>query len=402
MSITRENNIFLRKKRAYENKENLYGNENIQLNKKNSIIRAKEILREFGRDITDLVNLTDIQNQNKKSFINSNNKNNIKPYTNLAQHILHFQKKKDNHNINTNKQLIYDFLNINKKNNYKENSNILNYIIEEENNNKIKIKSNINKEDIQNCNEYINEIFIHLKNTEKLHLPTENYMQKIQKEINERMRIILLDWLVDVQLKFKLLPETLFLTINIIDRYLSKTKATKENLQLIGITSMLIACKYEEIYFPEIKDFIYMTDNTYSKNEVLKMEYDILKKLEFNITNPSSLKFLEIYNYYLKLDNKIYYLVKYFLELSLLNYKQIKYSPSIISTSAIYLAKKQEVLFVENELWNVSGYKFEDIEECYKDLKEYIFQLNNSQYLAVKRKFSSEKFYSVSKNFKIF
>jgi cyclin B len=227
-------------------------------------------------------------------------------------------------------------------------------------------------------------------------------MQKIQKEINERMRIILLDWLVDVQLKFKLLPETLFLTINIIDRYLSKTKATKENLQLIGITSMLIACKYEEIYFPEIKDFIYMTDNTYSKDEVLKMEYDILKKLEFNITNPSSLKFLEIYNYYLKLDNKIYYLVKYFLELSLLNYKQIKYSPSIISTSAIYLAKKQEVLFVENELWNVSGYKFEDIEECYKDLKEYIFQLNKSKYLAVKRKFSSEKFYSVSKNFKIF
>ena len=402
MSITRENNIFLRKKRAYENKENISDNENIQQNKKNSIIRAKEILREFGRDITDLVNLTDIQNQNKKSFINSNNKNNIKPYTNLAQHILHFQKKKDNHNINTNKQLIYDFLNINKKNNYKENSNILNYIIEEENNNKIKIKSNINKEDIQNCNEYINEIFIHLKNTEKLHLPTENYMQKIQKEINERMRIILLDWLVDVQLKFKLLPETLFLTINIIDRYLSKTKATKENLQLIGITSMLIACKYEEIYFPEIKDFIYMTDNTYSKDEVLKMEYDILKKLEFNITNPSSLKFLEIYNYYLKLDNNIYYLVKYFLELSLLNYKQIKYSPSIISTSAIYLAKKQEVLFVENDLWKVSGYKFEDIEECYKDLKEYIFQLNKSQYLAVKRKFSSEKFYSVSKNFKIF
>ena len=402
MSITRENNIFLRKKRAYENKENISDNENIQQNKKNSIIRAKEILREFGRDITDLVNLTDIQNQTKKSCIKSNNNNNIKPYTNLAQHILNFQKKNDIQYFNTNKQIIYDILNINKKNNYKDNSNILNYIIEEENNNKIKTVSNISQEDIQNCKEYINEIFIHLKETEKLHLPTENYMEKIQKEVNERMRIILLDWLVDVQLKFKLLPETLFLTINIIDRYLSKTKATKENLQLIGITSMLIACKYEEIYFPEIKDFIYMTDNTYSKNEVLKMEYDILKKLEFNITNPSSLKFLEIYNYYLKLDNNIYYLVKYFLELSLLNYKQIKYSPSIISTSAIYLAKKQEVLFVENELWNVSGYKFEDIEECYKDLKEYIFQLNNSQYLAVKRKFSSEKFYSVSKNFKIF
>ena len=260
----------------------------------------------------------------------------------------------------------------------------------------------ITKENIQNCNEYINEIFSHLKETENLNLPLENYMEKTQSEINERMRIILLDWLIDVQLKFKLLPETLFLTINIIDRYLSISKATKENLQLIGITSMLIACKYEEIYFPEIKDFIYMTDDTYSKDEVLQMEYEILKKLEFNITNPSSLRFLEIYDFYLKLDNKIYFLAKYFLELSLVNYKQIKFLPSIIATSAIYLSKKQDVLFDENELWNITGYTFNDIEECYLRLKEYIFHLDNTQYLAVKRKYSSEKYFSVSKNFKIF
>ena len=399
MSTVKVNNFYLRKKRNNENKENIY-NENIPLNKRNSIIRAKEILREFGRDITDLTNLTEHQNQKNSNLIKTNNTFNIKPYTNLAQQILNFHKKNDNNIIYSKKQVFSDIININKNNkNLKEESVLLNCV---ENKKIHKENKKITKENIQNCNEYINEIFSHLKETENLNLPLENYMEKTQSEINERMRIILLDWLIDVQLKFKLLPETLFLTINIIDRYLSISKATKENLQLIGITSMLIACKYEEIYFPEIKDFIYMTDNTYSKDEVLKMEYDILKKLEFNITNPSSLRFLEIYNYYLKLDNKIYYLVKYFLELSLLNYKQIKYSPSIISTSAIYLAKKQEVLFVENELWNVSGYKFEDIEECYKDLKEYIFQLNKSQYLAVKRKFSSEKFYSVSKNFKIF
>ena len=399
MSTVKVNNIYLRKKRNNENKENIY-NENIPLNKRNSIIRAKEILREFGRDITDLTNLTEHQNQKNSNLIKTNNTFNIKPYTNLAQQILNFHKKNDNNIIYSKKQVFSDIININKNNkNLKEESVLLNCV---ENKKIHKENKKITKEDIQNCNEYINEIFSHLKETENLNLPLENYMEKTQSEINERMRIILLDWLIDVQLKFKLLPETLFLTINIIDRYLSISKATKENLQLIGITSMLIACKYEEIYFPEIKDFIYMTDDTYSKDEVLQMEYEILKKLEFNITNPSSLRFLEIYNFYLKLDNKIYFLAKYFLELSLVNYKQIKFLPSIIATSAIYLSKKQDVLFDENELWNITGYTFNDIEECYLRLKEYIFHLDNTQYLAVKRKYSSEKYFSVSKNFKIF
>ena len=114
------------------------------------------------------------------------------------------------------------------------------------------------------------------------------------------------------------------------------------------------------------------------------------------------MRFLEIYNFYLKLDNKIYFLSKYFLELSLVNYKQIKFLPSIIATSAIYLSKKQDVLFDENELWNITGYTFNDIEECYLRLKEYIFHLDNTQYLAVKRKYSYEKYFSVSKDFKIF
>ena len=399
MSTVKVNNIYLRKKRNNENKENIY-NENIPLNKRNSIIRAKEILREFGRDITDLTNLTEHQNQKNSNLIKTNNTFNIKPYTNLAQQILNFHKKNDNNIIYSKKQVFSDIININKNNkNLKEESVLLNCV---ENKKTHKENKKITKENIQNCNEYINEIFSHLKETENLNLPLENYMEKTQSEINERMRIILLDWLIDVQLKFKLLPETLFLTINIIDRYLSISKATKENLQLIGITSMLIACKYEEIYFPEIKDFIYMTDDTYSKDEVLQMEYEILKKLEFNITNPSSLRFLEIYNFYLKLDNKIYFLAKYFLELSLVNYKQIKFLPSIIATSAIYLSKKQDVLFDENELWNITGYTFNDIEECYLRLKEYIFHLDNTQYLAVKRKYSSEKYFSVSKNFKIF
>lgn len=86
------------------------------------------------------------------------------------------------------------------------------------------------------------------------------------------MRAILIDWLIEVHLKFKLLPETLFLTINLIDRYLEKTVIPRTKLQLVGVTSMLISSKYEEIYAPEVRDFVYITDKAYSKEEILAME----------------------------------------------------------------------------------------------------------------------------------
>ena len=76
---------------------------------------------------------------------------------------------------------------------------------------------------------------------------------------------MLVGWLVEVHLKFKLLPETLYLTINLIDRYCQMKQVPKVDYQLLGISAMLIASKYEEIYAPEIRDFIYMTDNAYKK-----------------------------------------------------------------------------------------------------------------------------------------
>ena len=86
-----------------------------------------------------------------------------------------------------------------------------------------------------------------------------------QKEINDKMRAILVDWLIEVHSKFKLQKETLFITINIIDRFLEKTVVSKSRLQLVGVTALLIASKYEEIYPPELKDFVYITDRAYSK-----------------------------------------------------------------------------------------------------------------------------------------
>ena len=97
------------------------------------------------------------------------------------------------------------------------------------------------------------------------------------------MRAILVDWLVDVHLKFKLLSETLFLTVNIIDRYLTLKQVQRSKLQLIGVSTMLISTKYEEIYPPTVKDFVYIIDNAYSKEEVLTMESEIVVTLDFDI-----------------------------------------------------------------------------------------------------------------------
>ena len=106
------------------------------------------------------------------------------------------------------------------------------------------------------------------------------------------MRAILVDWIIEVHLRFKMLPETLFLTVNLIDRYLEKKQIMRTRLQLLAVAALLIASKYEEIYVPEISDFVFITDKAYTKEEILEMESSILITLEFNITVPSSYRFL--------------------------------------------------------------------------------------------------------------
>ena len=97
-------------------------------------------------------------------------------------------------------------------------------------------------------------------------------------------------------MKFKLVPETLYLTVNLIDRYLTtEKKVSRPKLQLVGVTALLIASKYEEIYPPELRDLVYICDRAYSKSEILEMEETILKTLDYSITIPSAHAFLVRY-----------------------------------------------------------------------------------------------------------
>lgn len=223
-------------------------------------------------------------------------------------------------------------------------------------------------------------------------------MAKVQTDINEKMRAILVDWLIDVHLKFKLLPETFYLTINIIDRYLSVSSIVRQKLQLVGVGAMLIASKYEEIYPPEIKDFEYVTDRAYNREEILDIEGRILSCLCFNLTTPSSYRFLERYAKVASFDEKSVHLTRYLLELALVEYKMLKYSPSNIACSAIYLVNKIQ----KKEGWSdlmVKHSKYNEIQlrPCAKDLCILLQNASKSNLQAVRRKFSSTKFLEVAK-----
>ena len=220
----------------------------------------------------------------------------------------------------------------------------------------------------------------------------------MQKDINEKMRAILVDWLVDVHLKFKLLPETLFLTINIIDRYLEKNAIARQKLQLVGVASMLIACKYEEIYAPEIKDFVYVTDKAYTKEDILFMEGTILCGLDFNLTFTSSFRFLERYAALSNFDEKMVMLARFLLEMSLVEYKMLKYSLSNLASSAVYLVNKIK----KKEAWSEvlsrnTKYQEPQIRQCAKDLCLLLQNVEKSNLQAVRKKFSAPKFFEVAK-----
>ena len=267
----------------------------------------------------------------------------------------------------------------------------------------MKIENNINQEkkvktkiNIQNADEYFNDIYIELLKNEEKFLVDPNYMSN-QSDINHRMRAILIDWLIDVHLKYKLVPQTMYITVNLIDRYLEKNETTRAKLQLVGVTAMFIACKYEEIYPPELKDFVYITDGAYVKADVLNMEYKMLKSLDFNVTFPTQWSIFEIYKKKLDLNEKTFKLAWFLMELCLINYKSLKYKMSILAASAILIASKTLGIYRNN--WFNKNVDIEEkkLEECCREIYDFYVYNSTHNLQAIRKKFSSSKFDEVAK-----
>ncbi|ONK78500.1 uncharacterized protein A4U43_C02F19430 [Asparagus officinalis] len=185
--------------------------------------------------------------------------------------------------------------------------------------------------------DYVEDLYKFYKLHENASRP-HDYMDS-QVEINEKMRAILGDWLIEVHHKFELTPETLYLTFYIIDRYLSMEHVVRRELQLVGVSSMLIASKYEEIWAPQVEDFICISDRAYSQGQILGMEKSILNRLEWSLTVPTPYVFLVRFIKAAMCDKELEHMVFFFAELGLLQYSMIRYCPSMVAASAVYAAR---------------------------------------------------------------
>ena len=221
----------------------------------------------------------------------------------------------------------------------------------------------------------------------------------MQNDINEQMRAILIDWLIEVHYRFRLKSETLFQTVWIIDTYLSMRPIIRARLQLLGIASLLISCKSQEIYYPPLNELIDITDGAYIKDELIEMETHVLKVLNFNIVSPTSNDFYNIIAKAFNFDNRQYFLGKYFLESSLIDYQMIQYSSSVIAVSCAYIVMKFFGIINYKCLYSNDVIKENCPQKIIKDAaREICFLVKNlsqSTLKAVKDKYSLSQFLNV-------
>eukprot|EP00249_Psilotum_nudum_P012953 c24068_g3_i1 orf=444-1955(-) len=248
--------------------------------------------------------------------------------------------------------------------------------------------------------DYVEDIYSFYRKSEMQSCVAPDYMSS-QAEINDKMRAILIDWLIEVHLKFKLMPETLFLTTNVIDRYLSMgSVVARKNLQLVGMTAMLVAAKYEEIWAPEIQDFVFISDNAYTKQQILDMEKLMLNTLRFNLTVPTPYVFIVRFLKAAASDKQMDMLAFFLVELSLVNYIMVKFPPSMLAAAAVYTAQctLQRSPSWSRALRHHSGYTEAQLKDC-AILMVSLHQKageENQPLTVVHRKYSHSKFYSVA------
>ncbi|XP_034039202.1 G2/mitotic-specific cyclin-B2-like [Thalassophryne amazonica] len=249
----------------------------------------------------------------------------------------------------------------------------------------------------QLCSEYVKDIYTYLHALEVQQSVRPRYLQGY--EITGSMRALLIDWLVQVHSRFQLLQETLYLTVAILDRFLQVQPVTRKKLQLAGVTAMLVASKYEEMYSPEVGDFAYITDNAFTKSQILEMEQMILKTLKFDLGRPLPLHFLRRASKVANCDVEKHTLAKYLMELTLLDYDMAHYHPSEVAAASLCLAQ----LLLDGQPWSetqrhYSTYDDAHLKPVVQHIAKNVVTVNEgkTKFKAVRNKYSSSKLLKVS------
>uniref|UniRef100_T1JET7 Uncharacterized protein n=1 Tax=Strigamia maritima TaxID=126957 RepID=T1JET7_STRMM len=244
--------------------------------------------------------------------------------------------------------------------------------------------------------EWVNEIYDYLRELEDKLVIRPAYLRN-NAEIRPRMRAVLVDWLTQVHTRFGMLPETLYLSVAIMDRILQDLEVCRLKLQLVGITSMFIAAKYEEMFAPELDDLIYICDNAYTKTEIRQMECVILQQLDFSLGRPLPLHFLRRNSKAGKANSLIHTMAKYLMELTLVQYDMVHHRPSLIAAAALCLSLK----LLRDSSWNDtlihhSKYTEKELMPVMEKLALISVEAESSPYQTVRLKYASEKFGRIS------
>lgn len=244
--------------------------------------------------------------------------------------------------------------------------------------------------------EYVNEIFPYLHELEQKTLPDPNYLYQ-QTQLKPKMRSILVDWLVEMHQKFRLLPETLFLAINIMDRFMSVEVVQIDKLQLLATGSLFIAAKYEEVFSPSVKNYAYFTDESYTEEQILQAEKYILTILNFDLNYPNPMNFLRRISKADDYDVQLRTLGKYLLEISIIDYRFIGMLPSLCSAAAMYIAR---LILGKDPVWNGNlihysgGYRVDDMRECIELMVQYLVSpVEHDEFF---KKYATRKFMKAS------
>jgi len=190
----------------------------------------------------------------------------------------------------------------------------------------------------QLCAEYAPYLYSYLRSLEVQQSIRKDFLHGFH--INGRIRGILVDWIIEVHSQFKLLQETLYLTIFMLDRYmqLDGINIKRNRYQLVGVTALFTASKIEEMYPPEIRDFVYITDNSYTAADIRQTELRMLTVLKFGLGRPLPLHFLRRYSKAGDVDILQHTLAKYLVELSQVEYDLAHLNPSHLSAAALFLS----------------------------------------------------------------
>ncbi|KAM4766508.1 G2/mitotic-specific cyclin-B2 isoform 1-T1 [Cyanocitta cristata] len=258
----------------------------------------------------------------------------------------------------------------------------------------------IDAEDWENpqlCSDYVKDIYLYLRELELQQSVRPHYLDG--RTINGRMRAILVDWLVQVHSRFHLLQETLYMCVAIMDRFLQSHPIPRKKLQLVGVTALLVASKYEEILSPDVADLVYITDNAYTGNEIREMEMIILKELNFDLGRPLPIHFLRRASKAGEADAKQHTLAKYLMELTLIDYDMVHHRPSEIAAAALCLSQK----ILGHNKWGTkqqyyTGYAEDSLVMTMKHMAKNVVKVNEklTKYIAIKNKYASSKLLTIS------